>query len=140
MKTYDPRALARKAVAEHFGRPAMALMHDSPDVALVIFRVAPGQSLPRHASPSTVLLYVLSGCGLVSGVAGEHAVHAGEVIAYEPRETHEVRAISEELVLLAIIAPRPSSRSSSSEATVTETQRPPWHKAYSPPSPSLRQP
>jgi hypothetical protein len=56
---------------------------------------------------------------LVSGVGGERAVHAGEVLAYEPGETHGVRAITEELVLLAIIAPRPSSRHTSPETSAT---------------------
>jgi quercetin dioxygenase-like cupin family protein len=119
MKTYDPTVVALKAEAKRFGRPAMVVMHDSPDVRLIIFRIGVGQSLPDHASRSTVLLHVVSGCGLVSGVGGERAVHAGEVLAYEPGETHGVRAITEELVLLAIIAPRPSSRHTSPETSAT---------------------
>jgi hypothetical protein len=108
MKTYDPTVVALKAEAKRFGRPAIVVMHDSPDVRLIIFRVGVGQSL-----------HVVSGCGLVSGVGGERAVHAGEVLAYQHGETHGVRAITEELVLFAIIAPRPSSRHNSPETTVT---------------------
>jgi quercetin dioxygenase-like cupin family protein len=110
MKTYEPMGIARKAVAFHSGRPAMTLMHDSVDVRVIVFRIAVGQAVPMHTSPATVLLYVLSGCGQVSDAEGDHAVHAGTIVAYEPREIHGMRAISEELVLLAIIAPRPTFR------------------------------
>jgi quercetin dioxygenase-like cupin family protein len=114
VKTYDPMVVARKAMASHFGRPAMALMHDSPDARLLVLRVPVGQSVPMHTSPGMVLLYVLSGCGQISDAHGDHAVHPGTVIAYEPHENHGMRSISEELVLLAvIIAPRPSSRETS---------------------------
>jgi quercetin dioxygenase-like cupin family protein len=118
MKTYDPMVVARKAMPFRFGRPAMALMHDSPDVRLMILRVPVGQAVPMHASPATVLLYVLSGCGLVSGADGDRAVHPGTVIAYEPKETHGMRAISEEMVLLAIIAPRPAKSEAMAEAAI----------------------
>jgi Uncharacterized conserved protein, contains double-stranded beta-helix domain len=84
MKTYDPTVVALKADAKRSGRPTMVVMHDSRDARLIIFRIGVGQSLPDHASPSTVLLHVVSGCGLVSGAGGERAVHAGEVVAYEP--------------------------------------------------------
>ena len=52
----------------------------------------------------------LSVAGLVSGVDGELEVTAGVVIAYEPGEPHGMRAPTEELTLLAVIAPRPASR------------------------------
>jgi quercetin dioxygenase-like cupin family protein len=113
MKTYEPTIAARKAEPFHFGRPAMAVIHDAPDVRLMVLRIAAGQAVPLHASRSSVLLYVLSGCGLVSGQDGDHAVHPGMLVAYEPGETHGMRAISEELVLLATIAPRPSIREAS---------------------------
>ena len=116
MKTYEPTIAARKAEPFHFGRPAMSVNHETPDVRLMVLRIAAGQAVPLHASPSSVLLYVLSGCGLVSSEDGDHAVHPGMLVAYEPGETHGMRAISEELVLLATIAPRPSMREASSAA------------------------
>jgi quercetin dioxygenase-like cupin family protein len=118
MKTYDPMVVARNAMPFHFGRPAMALMHDSPDVRLMILRVPVGQAVPMHTSPATVLLYVLSGCGLVTGANGDRAVHPGTVVTYEPKEAHGIRAISEELVLLAIIAPRPANREAMAETAI----------------------
>jgi quercetin dioxygenase-like cupin family protein len=47
---------------------------------------------------------------MVSGADGERQVQRGTVVAYEPREPHGMRATTEELTLLAVIAPRPTSR------------------------------
>ena len=110
MKIYDPIVAGRDAVAAHPARPAMALIHDGPDARLVVFRIAAGQALPVHTSPSTVVLHVLSGSGLVSDAGGERAVSAGMVVAYEPQEPHGMRATTGELIVLAVIAPRPASR------------------------------
>ena len=110
MKVYHPAAVARAAVAAHPDRPAMSLMHDGPDARLVLFRIAPGQSVPVHTSGSTVVLHVFSGSGLMSGSDGELAVRPGAVVAYEPQEPHGMRAPTEELIVLAVIAPRPASR------------------------------
>jgi quercetin dioxygenase-like cupin family protein len=88
----------------------MALIHDGPDARLVVFRIAAGQTLPVHTSPSTVVLHVLSGSGLVSGAGEERAVSAGTVVTYEPQEPHGMRATTGELILMAVIAPRPASR------------------------------
>jgi quercetin dioxygenase-like cupin family protein len=54
-----------------------------------------------------VFMTVVSGSGLVSGGEGEHAVKAGDVLAIAPREPHGMRAEREELVIAALIAPRP---------------------------------
>jgi quercetin dioxygenase-like cupin family protein len=110
VKVYHPAAVARTAVRAHPDRPAVSLIHDGPDARLVVFRIAAGQSVPPHTSASTVLLHVVSGAGLVSGNGGELEVSAGMVIAYEPREAHGMRAESEELTLLAVIAPHPAGR------------------------------
>ena len=110
MKTYVPATAARDARAAQSDRPAVALVHDAPGVRLVVFRIAPGQAVAAHTSPSTVLLHVLSGTGLVSGAEGEREVEAGTVVAYEPNEPHGMRASTRELVVLAAITPRPASR------------------------------
>ena len=112
MKTWDPVAIATDAVAAHPSRPAKAVIHDSPDARLVVFRIGAGQSVPVHTSPSTVVLHILSGTGLVKGAEGERAVSAGAIVTYEPQEPHGMRATTGELVLLAVIAPRPASRPS----------------------------
>jgi quercetin dioxygenase-like cupin family protein len=110
MKVYDPVAVAHEAFAAHQARPAMAVVHDAPDARLVVFRLAAGQAVPVHTSVSSVVLHVLSGSGLVSSADGERDVRAGMVVAYEPKEPHGMRALSEELIVLAVIAPRPARR------------------------------
>lgn len=110
MKTYAPGTDAEEAVAAHPGRPAISVMHDSPDARLVTFRIEPGQRVPPHTSVSTVILTVLSGSGTVTGGDEERAVVAGDVVAYEPGEMHGMEAGDETLMILATIAPRPGSR------------------------------
>ncbi len=108
MKVYDPSRLAELAVAARPNRPATATIHDAPGSRMVVFRIAPGQHVPPHTNPSTVILAIVSGTGIVSGADGECPVRQGEVIAYEPNEVHGMRAEAEPFVVLAIIAPRPS--------------------------------
>jgi quercetin dioxygenase-like cupin family protein len=110
MKRLDPRAAARAAVAANPARPATAIVLDAPDARLVVFRLAPGQAVPPHDSPSTVLLTVLEGRGLLSGADGEAECGPGDMVAYEPGETHGMRATHGELLLLATITPRPGTR------------------------------
>jgi quercetin dioxygenase-like cupin family protein len=114
MIALDARQAAREATAAASGRPAMAIIHDSDDTRLVVFRIGPGQAVPPHRSPSTVHLTVLEGSGVLSGGDGdgarEHACAAGDVVVYVPNETHGMRAENETLLLLAAITPRPGSR------------------------------
>lgn len=114
MQLNDAVQAAKAAVSFNADKPASATVLDTADVRLVVFRLAPGQAVARHTSTSTVLLTVLSGCGTVSGTeAGEpvdRVAAPGDVIAYAPGEAHGMRADTEELLLLATIAPRPGSR------------------------------
>jgi quercetin dioxygenase-like cupin family protein len=111
MKRLDARRAAREAVAAHPDRPATAIVHDSPDVRLVVFRIAAGQHVPVHRSSSTVQLAVLEGTGVLTGEAGDATVDvactAGDVVVYAPDERHGMRADGDELLLLATITPRP---------------------------------
>ena len=110
MIALDPRAAARDAVAASPTRPATAVIHDTADARLVVFRIAPGQEVVPHTNPSTVMLTVLAGSGLLSGAEGERRCAAGEMVAYAPGERHGMRATDEELLLLATITPRPGER------------------------------
>ena len=38
---------ARGAVAPNKDKPATAVIHDSDDLRLIVFRIAPGQAVPR---------------------------------------------------------------------------------------------
>jgi quercetin dioxygenase-like cupin family protein len=110
MKVYDTPALATAAVAAQAGRPATSIVHDSADARVVLFRLEPDQKVAVHTSPSTVLLMVIAGSGMVSDANGEHPVKMGDLVAYEEREPHGMRAESEQLVIAAVIAPRPGTR------------------------------
>ena len=115
MKTLRPASEARAAIAAHPDRPATAIVHDSAEARLVVFRLAPGQEVRPHRNPSTVMLTVLEGRGTLSGESGgtpvDRPCEMGDVVAYEPNELHGMRASgSDELLLLATITPRPGGR------------------------------
>jgi quercetin dioxygenase-like cupin family protein len=110
VKALDALEAARTAVAANASRPATAVIHDSDDLRLVVFRLSPGQQVPPHTSHSTVTLTVLEGSGIISGGDGERECSKGDIITYERNELHGMKADSEEFLLLAAIAPRPSSR------------------------------
>ena len=110
MKVVAVQRAAREAVAANPTRPATTIVHDSADARLIVFRLSPGQSVAPHRSASSVTLTVISGTGLTSGADEERRVTAGDVVTYEPNEMHGMRAMDDELVLLATIAPRPGTR------------------------------
>lgn len=110
MKVLDPAEAARVAVAANPQRPATAVIHDTDDIRLVVFRIAPGQQVAPHTSHSTVTLSVLEGRGTISDGEGERECMKGDVVVYERNELHGMRADNDEFLILAAIAPRPGSR------------------------------
>ena len=110
MKVLDVRHAAREAVAANPTRPATAILHDSADARLIVFRLSPGQAVAPHRNSSSVTLTVISGSGLASGAHAERPITAGDVVTYDPNEIHGMRAADDDLVLLATITPRPGSR------------------------------
>lgn len=112
MITLDPREAAITAALTVPGRPATAILFDSPEVRLLVFRILPGQRVAPHRNPSAVMITVLSGEGLLSGRDGERFCRRGDVVVYDPDEPHGMRATDTELHLLAAITPRPGVRTS----------------------------
>jgi quercetin dioxygenase-like cupin family protein len=110
MKLLDTRTAARDAVAPRPDRPATAVIHDGDDARLVVFRLAPGQQIAPHRNASTVMLLVLEGHGVLSGEHAELPCSPGDLVVYAPDELHGMRAVDDELLLLATITPRPGSR------------------------------
>lgn len=116
MKRFDPLTAARQAVANRLDRPATAIVHDSPDVRLIVFRLAPGQSVAPHRSSSSVQLTVLEGGGVLTGESegggtADQACTVGDVFVYLPNELHGMRCAGEDdLLLLATITPRPGAQ------------------------------
>ena len=110
MKVVSALTAARDAVSAQPSRPATALLHDSADARAVVFRIEAGQEVAPHTSTSTVLLSVVAGSGTVSGASEERPVSAGDLVTYEPGELHGMTAGSEQLLLVAVITPRPGAR------------------------------
>lgn len=113
MIAFDPYHAARAAKSGAPGRPATAIVHDSAELRLVVFRIAPGESVAPHCSTSAVQLTVLAGMGTITGerngTCRDWACSPGEVIVFVPSERHGMRAGAETLVLLAAITPRPGT-------------------------------
>jgi quercetin dioxygenase-like cupin family protein len=107
---HDPLRSAHQAVSANPNRPATAVIHDSPDARLVVFRLEPGQAVAPHTSTSAVVLQVLEGAGIISGDGVEESVAPGDTVSFEPSELHGMRALNERFCLLATIAPRPGTR------------------------------
>lgn len=110
MKAFDILEVAAGAVTANPARPASAVFHDSADARLLVFRIEPGQQVQPHTSPSTVVLVIAAGSGVVSGAEGERTARAGDVIVYASGELHGMRAGDEQMVVFAVVAPRPGSR------------------------------
>lgn len=111
MQIYDVPALADAAVSAKPDRAATAIVHDSDDARVVVFRLDPRQIVALHSSDSSVMLSVVRGpgyvSGLIDGAVSEIAVSSGAVVAYQPNEPHGMRAGPNVLVIVATIAPRP---------------------------------
>ena len=89
-------------------RPATQLVHDEPNARVVSFHVAPGQSVPPHASDSTVVVQVIEGDGVFRGAQSEVRLGPGQAAVYAPGEVHSMEPSGEHsLRFLAIITPRP---------------------------------
>ena len=111
MKLVDATSAALAAVSANSTRPAVSIVHDSEDVRIVVFRIAPGQRVAPHTSESTVVLRVLEGSGIISGGNDEerHCTR-DDMIVYDRGEIHGMSADTEQLLVMATISPRPASR------------------------------
>ena len=110
MNVLDAMALAGAARSASASRAATTVADDGPDARVVLFRLEPHQRVAEHTSASSVILVALSGSGFVSGGGSERVVRAGDIITYVPQELHGLRAGDEQLIIAAIITPRPGTR------------------------------
>lgn len=114
MNVVSPREAAVAAVAPNSSRPATAVISDTADARLVVFRLTPGQVVPPHRNHSTVMLSVLEGRGVIAGeldgATHERECAAGDMLLYAPNELHSMRAVDTDFLLLATITPRPGER------------------------------
>src|SRR5665213_3489551 len=108
MQISNSLEIAGRAVSANPDRASTAMLHDSDDARIVIFRIDAGQAVPLHTSDSTVILTVGSGSGLMSGsvdgVGGEHQASAGTSAPSAPGEWGGMGAETGTLVIIATIA------------------------------------
>lgn len=87
-------------------RPRFQLLHDSPNMRVVLFGFMPGQEMAPHSAPSEICFSVVEGEGKVLVGKEEQEVAAGAVVLCPPNALHGIKA-TKNMVVLAIIAPRP---------------------------------
>ena len=88
--------------------PRTKMLHDSPQFRAVLFCLEKDQGVPRHVSPSEVMMMVHKGSGTVIVGDKEHKMKAGEMVVCRPNETHGFRSEGERMVVLALIIPSPT--------------------------------
>jgi quercetin dioxygenase-like cupin family protein len=112
MKTYNAQLTAARAIHARPDHPATAILHDSANARIVVFRVEAGQKVAPHASGSTVILSVVEGSGIISGgmvgTSERREVSVGDIVVFEPHERHGMEAVNGTFVLVATLAPRPA--------------------------------
>jgi len=79
------------------------MLHDSPGFRAVLFCLEKDQGVPRHASPSEVVMQVYKGSGIIIVGEKEYSMKAGEIIVSRPHELHGFRSEGERMVVLAFI-------------------------------------
>ena len=82
------------------------MVHDSEKVRVVLFCLKEGQEVLPHTSTSELVLFVAEGRG--KAVLGESQldIERNSVVVCPPEVPHGFKA-EEDLVVLAVIAPRP---------------------------------
>jgi quercetin dioxygenase-like cupin family protein len=90
--------------------PTVSLLHDSPDVRVVLFEFGPGAAMPLHSIPSSVTLTVVHGSGVVTCLGEPRGLSAGRSVAFAPHEAHGIEAEGEAFAVLATIAPSQRTR------------------------------
>lgn len=82
------------------------LLHDSPEMRVVVFGLEAGQEIPPHTAPVRVMMLVLQGKGAFGTGRGKKPAYPGAFVICEPNEPHSLKA-EEKMVMLATISPRP---------------------------------
>lgn len=89
-------------------RPRTKMLYDSLNFRAVLFCLEKDQGVPRHTSPSEVMMQIYQGSGTIIVGDREFSMKAGEMVISRPNETHGFRSEDERMVILALIIPSPS--------------------------------
>jgi len=102
METVDLNAL-KKFSTEH---PVKQMFHDSPHMKMALLCMEPGQEIPPHEAPSTVMMQVLEGEGEFTVGGEKKKGTAGNIFLCAPNDSHGIQALTR-LAVLAVVAPNP---------------------------------
>lgn len=83
----------RTAVAFSAGGPGVTVLHESPDLKVVLVGLEAGQALPVHPGPAASF-HFLDGDGVMVVGAEEVGVTAGATVVVPPGALRAVRATS----------------------------------------------
>lgn len=89
----------------HDKNPFAEPLHVDKVGRVLRFTLKPGQQVIEHNAPeSPVYLVLLKGRGLFAGGDGqEREFGPGTLLIFDPGENHTIRAVTEELVFIAIL-------------------------------------
>jgi quercetin dioxygenase-like cupin family protein len=90
-------------------RPDVSVLYDTPHARVVLYRFRPGQGLPLHKTASSVLLTVVEGAGVFTGMGQECTLGPGRSVVYAPHEAHAMRAEDQPFTVLATMTPSPAA-------------------------------
>lgn len=82
------------------------LLHNSPQMRVMLFGFQPGQEMSPHSAPSEICFHILEGEGTILIGKEEQAVAAGQVVFCPPGVPHGIKA-RQRMAVLAVIAPSP---------------------------------
>jgi len=102
METIDLNAL-KKFSAE---APVKQFLHDSSHMKMALLCLEPGQEIPPHGAPSTVMIQVLEGEGEFTVGEEKKKGVAGNIFPCSPNDSHGIRALTR-LAVLAVVAANP---------------------------------
>ena len=94
--------------------PHAQLLHGNEEGRVFRFAFLPGQSLEPHQAPSSPIhLIIIKGKGVFTGDDGiERECSEGMMVAFDAGETHSVRALDEELILVSVFKETPGPHES----------------------------
>jgi quercetin dioxygenase-like cupin family protein len=83
------------------GHRQISLVHRG-HVRLVLFAFEAGGHVPRHRAPGLVIIHVLAGTLHVHTSVAVHEIGTGQLLVLDPGIEHEVEALEESDMLLAV--------------------------------------
>jgi quercetin dioxygenase-like cupin family protein len=107
LSTNEPGALALGETVQAVGHGIVSrTLLATPELRVVLFSFAAGQTLTEHASPSRALIQVLAGACEFSVAGQPRTLRAGDLLHLPPNVPHAVQATEPFTMLLTLAPPR----------------------------------